>query len=189
MDSRLQEGIKKTRDFYSMKKGAAIFQREFGYYCMDRWIAEGHLKEGDDLSKLFGFDESGIARVGGLGWCEAAFLPIFEEAVLEDRGEYELVRDFAGRHVLFFKGRRNGFMPTYVDHPVKDWETWERDVKWRLDPSNNDRYEIVEKEEVNVKTQAEQGMWVQQGVVEDSCICAHWWDRKKYCTWFMMTLI
>jgi len=165
MDSRLQDGIKKTRDFYSMKKGADIIQREFGYFCIDRWIAEGHLKEGDDLDKIFGFDESGIARLWGLGWCEAAFLPEFEEAILEDRGDYELVRDFAGRHVLFFKGRRTGFMPTYVDHPVKDWKSWESDVKWRLDPKSDDRYKEIEKEMTEIKTHADQGMWVQQGVV------------------------
>ena len=165
MDARLQEGIKKTRDFYSMKKGAAIFQREFGYYCMDRWISEGHLKEGDNLSELFGFDESGIVGLGRLGWCEAAFCPEFEDKVLEDRGEYELVQDFAGRHVLFFKGRRNGFMPTYVDHPVKDWETWERDVKWRLDPGSIGRYDNFEQEMIDVKAKAELGMWVRQHVV------------------------
>ena len=164
MDERLQEGIKKTRDFYSMKKGAKIIQREFGYFCMDRWIAEGHLKKEDDLSALFGFDENGISMAGNLGWCEAAFNPIFKEEVLEDTGEYELVRDFAGRHVLFFKGRRSGFMPTYEDHPVKDWETWERDVKWRLDPKTEDRY----KDEAHMQTLRDNeklGMWTRQGLV------------------------
>ena len=51
-----------------------------------------------------------------------------------------MVQDFAGRHVLYFKGRRNGFMPEYVDHPVKDMRTWEEDVAWRLDPATPGRY-------------------------------------------------
>ncbi|NLG25849.1 MAG: hypothetical protein GX558_10865, partial [Clostridiales bacterium] len=59
--------------------------------------------------------------------------------VLEDRGEYELVRDHAGRHVLYFKNRRNGFMPEYVDHPVKDRRSWESLCKWRLDPASPGR--------------------------------------------------
>ena len=54
--------------------------------------------------------------------------------MLEDRGNYELVQDFAGRALLCFKGRRDGFMPEYVDHPVKDMATWERDVAWRMAP-------------------------------------------------------
>jgi len=44
------------------------------------------------------------------------------------------VQDFAGRAVLFFKGRRSGFMPEYVDHPVKDMRTFEALCKWRMDP-------------------------------------------------------
>ena len=165
MDKSLQEGIKKTRDFYSMKKGARIIQREFGYYCMDRWLAEGHLKEGDDLDELFGFDKGGICQVGELGWCEAAFLPLFKEEILEDTGDYELVRDFAGRHVLCFKGRRHGFMPHYADHPVKDWETWERDVKWRLDPTTADRFTDLDVRMKDVQENAEKGMWIRQGLV------------------------
>ena len=165
MDSKLQEGIKKTRDFYTMQKGARIIQREFGFYVMDRWISEGHLKEGDDLAELFGYDMNGIAGVGELGWCEAAFLPAFDEKILEDRGEYELVQDFAGRHVLCFKGRRNGFMPTYVDHPVKDWKTWERDVKWRMDPKTEERYKNTDANMKAVQDQVKQGMWVRQGLV------------------------
>ena len=132
-------GIRKMRDFYAMKKNAPLYRQEFGYYVMDRWKREGHVKDGDDLNALFMFDPPGKTSLGGLGWCEAAFVPEYETEVLEDRGEHELVRDYAGRSVLYFKGRRNGFMPEYVDHPVKDMYTWERDVKWRLDPNSPER--------------------------------------------------
>ena len=60
--------------------------------------------------------------------------------MLEDRGDYDLAQDHAGRKVLFFKGRRNGFMPEYVDHPVKDMHTWETSVKWRLNPASPERF-------------------------------------------------
>jgi hypothetical protein len=100
-----------------------------------------------------------------LGWCEAEFCPVFKEEVLEDRGEYELVRDFAGRHVLYFKGRRHGFMPEYVDHPVKDWESWERDVKWRLDVNAPGRFEQVDNNFNQTKYMIDLGGMVIQHVV------------------------
>ena len=87
-------------------------------------------------SVAFQFDPSGGTGVGNLGWCEAEFSPVFEEKVIEDRGEHEVVQDFAGRHVLFFKGRRSGFMPEYLDHPVKDMKSWEENIKWRLNPDS-----------------------------------------------------
>ena len=56
------------------------------------------------------------------------------------------VRDTAGRSVLYFKGRRQGFMPEYLDHPVKDLRTWEENVKWRLDPDTPVRKEQIKKD-------------------------------------------
>ena len=46
--------------------------------------------------------------------------------------------------MLFFKGRRNGFMPEYLRHPVRDRKTWEEDVKWRLDPNAPGRFDGLE---------------------------------------------
>ena len=131
--------VSKTRDFYSQKKGAPILQHEFGYYVLDRWIKEGHIKDWADLVKQWGADGTGMFYFDSLGWCEAEFLPQFEVKVLEDRGEYELVQDHAGRQVLYFKGRRDGFMPEYAGHPVTDKASWERDVKWRMDPHSPGR--------------------------------------------------
>lgn len=140
-------GARRLRDFYAGKPGAPYIQEEFGFFTLDRWKKEGHIpsfanpaEESDWLAQTFGFEATGRFYLGGLGWCEAAFEPEFPVVVLEDRGEYELVQDFAGRRVLYFKGRRNGFMPEYTDHPVKDWSTWQRDVAWRLDPASPDRF-------------------------------------------------
>jgi uroporphyrinogen-III decarboxylase len=135
----MQDSLKKIHDFYSLKPNAPIYQTEFGWYCMEKWTSEGYLKE-DDIKQLFMFDDDVCFSLSGLGWCEAGFCPIFDEEIIEDRGAYEVVRDFAGRHVLYFKGRRNGFMPEYLDHPVKDFGTWEKDVKWRLSPDNDGRF-------------------------------------------------
>jgi uroporphyrinogen decarboxylase len=84
---------------------------------------------------------------------------------LEDRGEHELVQDFAGRHVLCFKGRRSGFMPEYVDHPVKDMKTWEENCKWRMNPDTPERYEKLDEQMDNARAAAGQGMMIAQHMV------------------------
>lgn len=169
---KMCESAKKIRDFYAIRPDAPIYQKEFGFYVMDRWIEEGHLKPREAvadyetyLSELFGYDEPAVLGVGGLGWCEGGFFPAFEEEVLEDLGEYELVRDFAGRSVLYFKGRRSGFMPEYRDHPVKDQRSWEEDVKWRLSPKTPEREELTREAVEAAAKGAEMGKAVVQQVV------------------------
>ena len=162
---QLQSVINKTRDFYAMKKHAPILQHEFGFYATDRWIAEGHITCQDDIAKICGLDGRGKADAYDLGWCEAPMMPEFETKVLEDRGEYELVQDHAGRGVLFFKGRRNGFMPEYVTHPVKDWQTWERDVKWRIDPATPGRIAKARETAARLSDAAAQGMMVGENII------------------------
>lgn len=160
---------KKIRDFYAITPDAPIYQKEFGFYVLDRWIEEGFLKPRDQvadydayLREIFLYDEPAINEIYGLGWCEAGFFPKFDEKVLEDRGDYELVQDFAGRSVLCFKGRRNGFMPEYVDHPVKDWDTWERNVKWRMNPNTPGRMNTTKEEIEKAIIGAERGNSVVQ---------------------------
>lgn len=155
----------KMRDFYEKKPDASLFQSEFGFYCLERWKKEGHIDDSTDLNKLFGYDEWACHGLGELGWCEAAFHPVFEEKIMEDRGEYEVVQDYAGRRVLFFKGRRNGFMPEYIDHPVKDWKTWEENCKWRLDPKSPSRYAALEERMKIAREKAAKGQIISQGLI------------------------
>ncbi len=159
---QMAPSVRKYWDFMNMKPGAPIYQKEFGFYCMEKWQREEGLSPDEDLGRLFGWDGPAVATLGGIGGCEAAFEPRFEEEILEDRGEYELVRDFAGRHVLYFKGRRNGFMPEYVDHPVKDQKTWEEQCLWRLDPNSPERIRKIDEALPDVIEQAKQGFMVQQ---------------------------
>lgn len=161
----MSPAAKKIRDFYSLKPGAPIIQTEFGFFCLDKWKKEGHIDDKTNLSELFMYEDTGYANMGGLGWCEAGFYPFFKEEVIEDRGDYELVRDFAGRHVLFFKNRRNGFMPEYVDHPVKDMKTWEENCKWRMNPETPERFTGIPAHMEWVKKRAAEGCVVQQSVV------------------------
>lgn len=161
---RMCDGAQKLRDAYACVPGAPIYHREFGYYCLERWYEQG-LPRDADLRKEFGFDPPGKHGLGGLGWCEAAFVPQFEEKIIEERGETEIVQDHAGRHLLCFKGRRNGFMPEYVDHPVKDWKTWEENVKWRLLPDAPGRFDGLRERMQRTVARAGEGMLIGQGLI------------------------
>jgi len=158
------ESARKLRDIYACKPGVPFLQCEFGYYCLEEWKQQG-MPTDVPLAELFDFDPPGHVPLGQLGWCEAAFVPAYETKVIEDRGEHEVVQDYAGRHVLYFKGRRQGFMPEYLDHPVKDMKTWEENVKWRLDPSTPERYTNLEERMTKAKQEAARGMMIQQNVI------------------------
>lgn len=159
------DATKKLRDFYNQTPNAPIYQKEFGFYSLDRWKKEGHIDDNTDLNKLFGFDAPGSISLGQLGWCEAAFSPAFEEVILEDRGEHEVVQDYAGRAVLYFKNRRSGFMPEYIDHPVKDMKTWEENVKWRLNPNDPERFKTLQTRMTEAKQKADNNFWITQGLI------------------------
>jgi uroporphyrinogen-III decarboxylase len=154
----------KLRDAYARVPGAPLFKREFGFYCLERWKQQG-MPQDVPLAVLFDYDPPGNHSLGQLGWCEAAFVPAFEEKVLEDRGELEVVQDFAGRAVLCFKGRRSGFMPEYLDHPVKDRATWEEHVKGRLNPSTPSRYVDLATRMHAARERAAQGLMITQNLV------------------------
>jgi uroporphyrinogen decarboxylase len=160
---RTAPGARKLRDTYAITPGAPLYQKEFGYFALERWRAEGKLPDAP-LEEVFWFDPPGEHSLGELGWCEAAFHPAFEDKLVEDRGEYEVVQDFAGRLLLCFKGRRSGFMPEYLDHPVKDRRTWQDNVKWRLDPASPERYADLKARLAEAVTAAGQGMIITQRI-------------------------
>lgn len=91
--------------------------------------------------------------------------PAFEVKIIEDRGDYEVEQDIAGRHVLYFKDRRQGFMPEYLDHPVKDMRTWRENVKWRLDPETPERYTDPEERMKQAQVEAALGKMISQQVI------------------------
>ncbi|MBN1942106.1 MAG: hypothetical protein JW849_02315 [Phycisphaerae bacterium] len=152
------------RDAYAITPGAPLVRKEFGYYCLEEWYKQG-LGRDADLSEVFGYDPPGQHAIKQLGWCEAGFCPVFEDKILEDRGEHEVVQDRAGRGVLVFKGRRSGFMPEYVDHPVKDMKSWEEKCKWRMDPNTPERWEKFDEYIGRAKDAAREGLMITQQLV------------------------
>ncbi len=161
---QMSQGARKMRDFYDHVPGAPFYKKEFGYYCLERWAEQG-MPADVPFEVLFDYDEPGIHSLDQLGWCEAGLVPTFEVKVLEDRGDTEIEQDFAGRKVLYFKGRRNGFMPEYVDHPVKDQRTWEENILWRMDPSSPERYADLEERMQQARWQAGKGLIITQNLV------------------------
>ena len=136
----MEDYIQRMWDYREGKPGARIVQKEFWYFCIDKWAAQGHVKSVEELEAITRMDPPAIFDLMGLGWTEAGLCPEFETKVLEDLGDYELVQDFAGRSVLYFKGRRNGFMPEYRDHPVKDMQSLKEKIAWRMDPATPERW-------------------------------------------------
>ncbi|RMD79585.1 MAG: hypothetical protein D6820_08045 [Lentisphaerae bacterium] len=161
---KMSPAVRKMRDTYAVTPDAPLYQTEFGFYCLEAWTQQGMPKD-VPRDQLFHFDPPARHSLGQLGWCTAAFNPPFEEKVIENRGNCEVVQDQAGRHVLYFKGRRNGFMPEYLDHPVKDMRTWEEKVRWRLDPEDEERYrDLPQRMDAAVKA-AGQGMIIVQKLI------------------------
>ncbi len=164
---KMSEAARKLRALYARTPGAPFYRREFYIWqeTIERWHGEGMPRDVPQ-AELFFYDPPGNFGLSGLGWCEAAFCPCFETRVIEARGEEcELVQDHAGRHVLFFKGRRHGFMPEYVDHPVKEMRTWIQDVKWRLDPRHPDRFAKTDELLAQAKAAAAEGRMISQSVI------------------------
>lgn len=157
----MSESARKLRDTYARVPGIPLFKREFGFYSLEAWKAQG-MPQDVPLAELFDFDPPGHYFLGQLGGCEAAMSPPFEEKVIEVAGEHEVVQDHVGRQVLVFRGRRDGFMPQYLDHPVKDMRTWVEDVEWRLDPTTPARYTDLEARMARAQAEAARGTMISQ---------------------------
>jgi len=161
------DAARRRRDAYAITPGAPFLKNEFGYYCWEQWKQQGMPDIepcSPEAKALFHYDDSGTHGLWGLGWCEPDYVPQFEVKILEDRGDTEVEQDWAGRHVLYFKGRRQGFMPEYLDHPVKDLETWKANAEWRLDPRDTRRYQDLEQRMAGPRAAAAHGEMITQHV-------------------------
>ena len=140
-----------------------LVRKEFYIWgeAIERWKGEG-LPPDADQAELFGYDPAGDAGFWRLGWCEPAFVPAIQSRVLESTDEYEIELDVAGRTVKYFKGRRHGFMPTYLRHAVTCDRDWEEQVLPRLSPDTPARWAGFDADIAKLKTQAEAGQFIRQ---------------------------
>ena len=158
----------RMRAIYEFRPVDHLPRREFYIWgeAIERWRGEG-LPEDYGERNLFNFDPPGTVGIGlDLGWCEPPFLPAYEEEVVRVEGDTEIVRDAAGRLLRVFRGRRHGFMPEYVGHPVSCERDWEKDVAPRLDPDDERRYEgLPEKCRDAAARREDEGVMLRQGMV------------------------
>ncbi|MDR1190792.1 MAG: hypothetical protein LBK60_03885 [Verrucomicrobiales bacterium] len=161
------EAARRRRDTYAVTPDTPLLRTEFGYYCWDEWKQQGmpDLNQwSPEAAEYFHYDEPGFVQLGGLGWCEPEYMPRFDIKIIEDRGDTEVEQDWAGRKVLYFKGRRNGFMPEYLDTPVHDMASWKKHAEWRLDPQDPRRYENINNWMPAVRAAAARGEMMVQGL-------------------------
>jgi uroporphyrinogen decarboxylase len=159
---------KRLRATYEFRPVDHLVRKEFSIWpeAIERWKAEG-LPDDYEASNLFQFDPPTQVNVGfDLGWCEPPFVPAYEDKIVRREGETDIVQDRAGRWLRVFRGRRHGFMPTYVRHSVTGWNDWEREVAPRLDPENPERYLDLDERCDRARDVAEnEGRMVRQGIV------------------------
>ncbi|UCF98227.1 MAG: hypothetical protein JSV89_01520 [Spirochaetaceae bacterium] len=90
------------------------------------------MENDDDWKTLFNFDDYYIDVDVNFG-----IYPPFKETIVEDEGDTFVVRDIHG--VTMRKKKETASMPLFLEHPVKDRETWE-EHKWRFDPDYPGRF-------------------------------------------------
>ncbi|MHB0879078.1 MAG: uroporphyrinogen decarboxylase family protein [Anaerolineae bacterium] len=102
---------------------------DFGFWTetLDLWYEQG-LPRDVWLNTYFGMDRQHEHFPANLG-----MLPVFDEQVIEDRGNSEVVIDRAG--VKLERRKDGSSIPRFIEFPVKDRGDWER-MKRRYDPAS-----------------------------------------------------
>ncbi|GMV37184.1 MAG: hypothetical protein AMXMBFR61_16920 [Fimbriimonadales bacterium] len=107
---------------------------DFGFWeeTLIEWRRQG-MPEESHPDDFFGMDPQWIEAPIRVGmW------PVFDTLVLEDLGETRIVRDCDG--VTKLEDKRNLSIPKYLDHTLKDRQSWEREFRWRLNGQDPTRY-------------------------------------------------
>jgi len=76
-----------------------------------------------------------LLKAGGL---KIGLWPYFQEKVLEDRGETEVVQQMDGVRVL--RAKVMSSIPPHAGHLLVDRQSWQEHYRPRLDPANPERY-------------------------------------------------
>jgi len=90
------------------------------------------IQKGETADEFFGMDPQRI--------CAALtdLCPFFEQKVLEDRGDSEILRDLDG--VVVEQHKLMSAIPAHLDHLLKDRESWEKHYKPLLQPDDPRRF-------------------------------------------------
>jgi uroporphyrinogen decarboxylase len=96
---------------------------------LPEWV---HLENSDDF---FGMDT--FSHLTGV---TPGLYPLFEEKVIEERGDYQVLQQPDGVWVL--KRKSMSSIPQHLRHLLVDRESWEAHYKPRLEPDNPGRYPV-----------------------------------------------
>ncbi len=102
---------------------------DFGFWAetLPAWREQG-MPADVSSDDFFGMDNQWQSLGGSIG-----LKPAFEEKVLEDRGETQVIQQSDGVIVLQKKTMKT--IPHYIDWTLKDRASWEKEFKPRLDPT------------------------------------------------------
>ena len=110
---KMSDTARRRRALYEITPGADFVQTEFGYFSLDAWKQQGEIEGDHDpwiyddyIKEKFYLQEEGQFSLHGANWEAAEFYPRFEDKVLEDRGDKQVIQDEYGRHVLVYKKSR-----------------------------------------------------------------------------------
>jgi len=120
---------------YQPRDRAVIADFSFWPETLIAWHEQGlprhvRLRNADDF---FGMDSYWTPAGVNVDLC-----PAFEVKVLEDRGDEEVVQQADGVRVL--RHKRMSSIPVHLGHRLIDRESWRKDYKPRLDPSEPARF-------------------------------------------------
>jgi hypothetical protein len=161
------DDIQRLRATYEFKPLDRLIRTEFSIWeaAYERWRSEG-LPQEYDWHAHFGFDAWGASiSLNELGWTAPPLVPAFEEIILEETDDHEVVRDGTGRHKRYPKGKRQGVMPTFLKHPVSDDDDWERDVLPRLSPDTPQRWQGFPEKITELAGQDAEGRFIVLSVI------------------------
>ncbi len=123
---------------YQPRDRVPLFDFSYWDETLEVWRTQG-LPAGitkANIHEFFGLDFD-FSRVTFATGTEMGLLPRFEELVLEDREDEQIVQQADGVRVL--RKKHHASIPLHVGHLLEDRESWERHYKPRLDPSHPDR--------------------------------------------------
>lgn len=96
-------------------------------------------KYGRDLDEYFGFDKMVWMPQEIAGACISPFAPRFDEEIIEEDQNCQIIRDGDGIIKKVFKNNEDASMPQFLQFPVKDRATWEK-IKPRLELNEELRF-------------------------------------------------
>ncbi len=155
---------------FTYQKTDRVPDIEFGYWpqTIRRWLREGMpielTKEEQNqcflgkLDRFFGFDEGDCVGV----WAKCQMNPVFEEKILERKGESVILHDSGGGIAERYQADSDeSSIPHYIKFPVENPDDWKRmKERFRIDDPIRAR---SEKEIVDLRKGVEEGKCVTVG--------------------------